>query len=71
LKSIFLVFTLCTLEVRYEHFAGLWRLHLQAEMIGAKKKGIDIGMECKRGQSTAANKEREGALFQPVGSGKL
>jgi hypothetical protein len=44
--------------VGYHYYRGLSCLHLEVEVDGAGKNGIDIGMEYKRGQSpgTASRK---------------
>jgi hypothetical protein len=43
------VVTACSVAVGYQCFRGPCYLHLQDEVNGAGEKGIDIGLEYKRG----------------------
>jgi hypothetical protein len=43
--KVFWIVTLCTVKVGYKSSGGTCRLHLQVEVNGTGKEGIDKGME--------------------------
>jgi hypothetical protein len=63
----FWVVTPCSVVVGCQRFGGPCCFHLQGEENGARKKGIDLVMEYKRGQSMAANRKLERMLILAVG----
>jgi hypothetical protein len=58
-KLVFWMLTLCSDVVGYQCFRGPGCLHLQGEVNGAGKRGIDRGREYKRGYSLADSRKQE------------
>jgi hypothetical protein len=63
--EVFWVVTLCNVMIGYQRFRGPCCLLLQGEVNGIGKKGIDIGMEYKRGAQSCNEQKWEGVVLQP------
>jgi len=56
-SSVFCILILCSVVVGYQHSRGPSCLQLQGTVNGNGKKGIDIGLEYKRGAQSRSQED--------------